>query len=136
MAKTGTYKINISGGKEGPGKGLTKAVTVDAKNFNLIGFKIRQEFDGGLIGYPGFRLKITGGSNSAGTPMRFDVEGPVKKRILLSGGPCFRGGKKRGGLRVRKLVCGNEITDEITQINVVVVEYGKEKLFQPAEEES
>jgi small subunit ribosomal protein S6e len=123
-------KINISGGKEGPGKGLTKALTIEPKDFKLVGMKIGDEFDGKMFNMPGYMFRITGGSDFSGIPMRFDVHGPVKKRVLLSGGPCYHPNKKHKGTRIRKLVRGNEVTDDMTQINVVVTKYGKEKFFE------
>jgi|ADurb_Gel_01_Slu_FD_contig_21_2148823_length_460_multi_3_in_0_out_0_1 small subunit ribosomal protein S6e len=122
-------KINISGGKEGAGKGKTKALVLEPKEFKLVGMKIGQEFKGEIVGLPGYMFKITGGSDSAGTPMRFDVHGPVKKRVLLSGGPCYHPKKKHKGTRRRRLVRGNEVTDDMTQVNVIVTKYGKEKFF-------
>ena len=66
------------------------------------------------------QIKITGGSDKAGFPMRSDVLGGGKKRILISGGTGFNPSIK--GEKVRKLVRGTVITDEIYQINVSLVE--------------
>ncbi|MGA2875341.1 MAG: 30S ribosomal protein S6e [Nitrososphaerales archaeon] len=81
----------------------------------LLGLKIGDEVDGTLFGLQG-RVKITGGSDKAGFPMRADISGGVKKYVLMTKGIGFQkdagGGKKK-----RKLVRGNTITDEIYQIN-------------------
>jgi small subunit ribosomal protein S6e len=130
MSDESLYKLNVSGGKKGAGKGATKVIQLQ-KIDSLVGKKIGEEVDGGLIGFPGYILKITGGSDSSGIPMRFDVHGPVKKRILLMKGPCYK--VKRAGNKRRKVVRGNEITDDMKQINMVVVKYGRTKLFQEAE---
>jgi len=74
---------------------------------------------------PGVKLVIRGGSDRSGAPMRPDLPGPVKKSLLLSQGPGFRPKKK--GLRKRKLVRGNTITEDIVQINVVIKREGEEK---------
>ncbi|MHA1721390.1 MAG: S6e family ribosomal protein [Promethearchaeota archaeon] len=129
MSEELTHKINISAGKDAPEefRGQTKVIQLDPSKFPLTGKKIGETFNGGIIGLPGYELKITGGSDRGGIPMRKDVHGPVKKRILLSKGPCYK--PKRKGIKRRKIVLGNEITDGISQVNCVVIKYGKEKLF-------
>ncbi len=135
MADEGQFKINISTGKEAPDnlKGQTKVISLNEGKFPLVGKKIGETFNGALIGLPGYELKITGGSDRGGIPMRLDVHGPTKKRILLSKGPCYK--SKKQGEKRRKIVRGNEITDNMTQVNTVVIKYGKEKIFKPKAEE-
>jgi small subunit ribosomal protein S6e len=125
-------KINIAGGKEGAGKGLTKALVLEPTKFNIVGKKVGETFNGALIGLPGYELKITGGSDGAGIPIRKDVHGIVKKHVLLSKAPCFH--PTREGMKKRKTVRGNELTDDMVQVNCVVVKYGKEKFFSAPEE--
>ncbi|MHA1730149.1 MAG: S6e family ribosomal protein [Promethearchaeota archaeon] len=133
ISETNIYKLNIASGKNKISKGQTKVVQLE-KIDPIIGKKSGDIIDGGLVGLPGYELKITGGSDSSGIPMRFDVHGPVKKRILLSRGPCYHA--KRKGQKKRKIVRGSEITDDMKQINMVVVKMGKTKLFEKKEEES
>ncbi len=135
MADEGQYKINVSAGKDAPKefRGQTKVITLEDNKFNLVGKMIGETFNGALIGLPGYELKVTGGSDQGGIPIRKDVHGPVKKRVLLSKGPCYKPTKK--GEKRRKIVRGNEITDDMTQVNTVVVKYGKEKLFKAKSEE-
>ena len=45
--------------------------------------------------------------------------GGVKKRVLLSGPPGFH--PKEKGERRRKMIRGNTITEDIVQINTVIV---------------
>ena len=85
----------------------------------LLGLKLGEEFDGSLLGITG-RVKITGGSDKAGFPMRQDISGGVKKYVLMTEGVGFRQGAG-SGQKKRKLVRGNTITEEIYQINGVVV---------------
>ena len=85
----------------------------------FIGLKIGDRIDGSVVGLPGKTLIIRGGSDLAGFPMRPDLPGPVKKYLLLSSGPGFR--PRERGERRRKLVRGNTISEEIVQINTVVV---------------
>ncbi|MFX0180179.1 MAG: S6e family ribosomal protein [Candidatus Hodarchaeota archaeon] len=128
------YKLNISGGNTGPGKGLTKLIEIDEKKFRFEGMKIGDTIKGGLVGFPNYEFKITGGSDSSGFPMRRDVHGPVKKKILVSKrGTGYK--PKRKGQKRRKTVRGNEITFDMTLINLNVVKYGEAELFKAKKEE-
>jgi len=91
----------------------------DERTKSFIGLKIGDLIDGSVIGLKGVKLRITGGSDNSGFPMRPDIPGGVKKRVLLSGPPGFH--PKRKGERRRKTVRGNMITDDIVQINTVIV---------------
>ena len=128
------YKLNISGGNTGPGKGLSKLIEIDEKKSRLFeGKTIGESINGGLIGFPNYEFEITGGSDASGFPMRKDVHGPVKKRILVSkkgiGYKPIRKGEKR-----RKMVRGNEITFDMTLINLKVLKYGETELFKTIKE--
>jgi small subunit ribosomal protein S6e len=92
----------------------------------LIGLKIGNEFDASSLGLTGYKLRITGGSDKNGFPMKKDVEGPRRIKSLLSGGVGFK--PRRKGQRRRKTVRGNTISDDIVQINTVVVEKGKKTI--------
>jgi small subunit ribosomal protein S6e len=128
------YKLNISGGNTGPGKGLTKLVEIDEKKFRFEGMKIDDVINGGLIGFPNFEFKITGGSDASGFPMRKDVHGPVKKSILVaSRGVGYK--PKRKGQKKRKTVRGNEVTYDMILINLLVTKYGDSELFKAKEDE-
>ena len=126
------YKLNISGGNTGPGKGLSKLIEIDEKKMRFEGMKIGDIIKGGLIGFPNYEFQITGGSDASGFPMRKDVHGPVKKRILVKkksvGYKPIRKGQKK-----RKMVRGNEITFDMTLINLRVVKYGEAELFKSEE---
>jgi len=87
----------------------------EAKARTFIGLKIGDKVDASIIGLKG-ELVITGGSDSSGFPMRPDIHGGVKVKVLLSGPPGFKPRKK--GERRRKTVRGNTITPDIVQINV------------------
>ena len=122
------YKLNISSEK-----GLSKLIEIDEKKFRFDGMKIGETIKGGLIGFPNYEFKITGGSDASGFPMRKDVHGPVKKRILVSKkGIGYK--PKRKGEKKRKTVRGNEITFDMTLINLKVLKYGETELFKKAEE--
>ncbi|MDQ4049996.1 MAG: 30S ribosomal protein S6e [Thermoproteota archaeon] len=83
----------------------------------LLGTKIGGVVDSSIVGVGGGKLKITGGSDKSGTPMRADVHGGVKKYVLLSTGV-----GNRSEARVRKLVRGNMVTEEIYQLNTLLIE--------------
>jgi len=97
-----------------------------SKASGLIGKKIGDEFDGDLIGLPGYKIKITGGTDKDGFPMHPYVHGPVKKKVLLSGPPCFH--PKLKGQRKKKTVRGNVITTDIVQINCKIVKKGSKPI--------
>lgn len=127
------YKLNISGGNNGPGSGLSKLILIDEKKFRPFeGKRIGDIVKGGLIGFANYEFEITGGSDSSGFPMRKDVHGPVKKRILVSkraiGYKPPRKGEKR-----RKTVRGNEITSDMTLINLKILKYGESEIFKKTE---
>ncbi len=126
------YRLNISGGNTGLGKGLSKQIEIDEKKSRLFeGMKIGQSINGGLIGFPNYEFEITGGSDASGFPMRKDVHGPVKKRILVSKrGIGYK--PRRKGQKRRKMVRGNEITFDMTLINLKVLKYGETELFKIA----
>ena len=83
----------------------------------LLGSKIGAVLDASIIGIAGGKLKIMGGSDKSGTPMRSDVHGGVKKYVLLPTGV-----GNRSEARIRKLVRGNMVTEEIYQLNCMLVE--------------
>jgi small subunit ribosomal protein S6e len=115
------FKLIISQGKNSHQIEVEAAVSK-----TLIGLKIGNEFDASPLGLSGYKLLITGGSDKNGFPMKKDVEGPRRIKSLLSGGVGFK--PRRKGQRRRKTVRGNTISDDIVQINTVVVEKGKKNI--------
>jgi small subunit ribosomal protein S6e len=110
-----TFKL-VVGDKKG------KVVSYEVKDDKakpLLGLRIGDVFDATLIGLPG-KIKITGGSDRSGIPMRPDVHGAVKKYVLLTKGTGRRNVRK--GERKRKLVRGNVISEDIYQINAVLID--------------
>ncbi len=86
----------------------------------ILGSKIGDIFDSSIAGITGGKIQVTGGSDKSGTPMRSDVHGGVKKYVLLSKGVGMRDSKK--GNRIRKLIRGNLITEEIYQLNCKLID--------------
>ncbi|MCD6403194.1 MAG: 30S ribosomal protein S6e [Candidatus Aenigmarchaeota archaeon] len=97
-----------------------------SKAIGIVGKKIGDEFDGDIIGLPGYKIMITGGTDKDGFPMHPHVHGTVKKKILLSGPPGFH--PKLKGQRKKKTVRGNIISTEIVQINCKIVKKGSKPI--------
>jgi small subunit ribosomal protein S6e len=94
----------------------------------IAGKKIGDEIDGNLIGAAGYVLKLTGGSDGSGFPMRVEVHGAAKKQILISDGVGFKA--SRGGERKRRYIRGNTYSSEIVQVNASVKTAGAAPLDQ------
>ena len=110
-----SFKVVVADPKTG------KSQSVELKDQQaqpLLGLKIGEELDGTMLGLTG-KIKISGGSDKAGFPMRSDVMGGVKKYVLMTEGTGFRT-NAGGGQKKRKLVRGNTITDEIYQVNAIL----------------
>ncbi|MBI4017182.1 MAG: 30S ribosomal protein S6e [Candidatus Aenigmarchaeota archaeon] len=101
---------------------------------NLWAKKIGDNIDGTILGLSGYEFSITGGSDDCGFPMRKDVAGPNRRRILAVKGIGLK--QKAPGIRVRKTVAGNTIHPKIHQVNLKVLKEGAEKLEPPKKEEA
>ncbi|MFL6381943.1 MAG: S6e family ribosomal protein [Nitrososphaeraceae archaeon] len=110
------FKLVISDSK---GKSISQELK-DRSAQPLLGSKIGDIIDSSVIGITGGKIKVTGGSDKSGTPMRPDVHGGVKKYVLLANGIGIK--NIGGGHRIRKLVRGNMITEEIYQLNCTLVD--------------
>ncbi|MEM4156609.1 MAG: 30S ribosomal protein S6e [Archaeoglobaceae archaeon] len=108
-----------------PKTGKAYQKTVSGANANrLIGKQIGETISGTIFDLPpDYELEITGGSDKDGFPMRPDIPGAGRKRILLSGGIGFK--PKEPGLRKRKIVRGRVISKDVLQINLKIVKHGK-----------
>jgi len=109
--------------------GKAHKVNVTGHHANsLVGKNIGEIVDGIFVGLPGYKLKITGGSDRNGTPMRKDLPGNKRRRILLSDGLGFH--EVYPGERRRKALRGATISSEIVQINMAVAEYGPKPIAE------
>jgi small subunit ribosomal protein S6e len=107
----------------GTKNGKTYQVEVPSeKETFLVGKRVGDELDAGFLGLAGWTLKLTGGSDKSGFPMRHDVHGQRKEKILLSGGPGYRPDRK--GKREKKTVRGDTYNQEIVQVNAVATAEG------------
>lgn len=104
------FKLTVSDSK---GRSLTKELKEGDAN-PLLGLQIGNEVAASIVGLDG-KMKITGGGDKSGVPMRADIHGGTRKYVLLSKGIGLQDVEK--GQRIRKLVRGNIISEEIYQIN-------------------
>ena len=110
MEYLANFKLTVSDVK---GKSVTKELK-DSDANPLLGLQLGNETDAAIVGLNG-KLKLTGGSDKSGVPMRNDVHGATRKYVLLSKGVGLQDAET--GQRVRKLMRGNIISEEIYQIN-------------------
>jgi len=132
MAK---FKIVLSD----PATGQSQIVELEGpRAVPLVGRRLGETIDGAALGFGGYKVKITGGSDKDGFPMRPDIHGGVKTRVVLAQGVGFHPTSK--GQRRRKTVRGSVITEEAVQINMKIVEKPKrtekEKQQRKAEPEA
>jgi len=116
------FKISISDPKTR--KAYQKEV--DEAASGLVGKKISEKIQGDIIGLAGYEIEVTGGSDKDGFPMRKDIEGVGRKRVLVSEGPGFKPTMK--GERQRKSIRGNTVSAQISQINVKVTKSGEKTI--------
>jgi small subunit ribosomal protein S6e len=113
----------------------------------FLGLKLKDKVKGEIIDLTGYEFEITGGSDYCGFPMRYDVIGIARKRIVDVKGVGFDNKlrrpnpKKKGwrtnikGMRQKKTVAGNTVHEKIAQINLKVIKKGKEDIFASAPKE-
>ena len=106
----------------------------DAQLRPFVGTRIGQIIEGSLAGMQGYKLKFTGGTDKDGVPMRPDVHGSARARIVLSGGVGYKPTDK--GMNKRKVVRGNTISAETAFLNFAVVEAPKAKKAPKPEPEA
>ena len=104
------FKLTISDIK---GKSVSKELK-DSDANPLLGLQLGNETDASIVGLSG-KLKLTGGSDKSGVPMRNDVHGSARKKVLLSKGVGLQDAET--GQRKRKLMRGNTVSEEIYQVN-------------------
>lgn len=126
------FKINLS-----TKNGKTYRLETEALGLNhkQLGDKIKgEELSHDFAGY---ELEITGASDLSGFTSMKNIQGFGLKKVLLTYGKAMhkrpKGLKKKprkpqGGLRLRKTVRGNIITDAMSQINIKVLKEGHKKL--------
>ena len=118
-----------------PKTGKSHARTLGGHLANsLLGKKIGDEVDGLFVQLPGYKLKITGGSDKDGFPMRADLTGPRRRGVLVSGGVGFH--PVRGGMRKRKSLRGGSLSPDILQVNLKITTRGPKSIEDAWQEKS
>jgi len=117
------FKIVVNDTKNGK----SHNILVSGHHANsLIGKKIHDEVDGIFVSLPGYKLKITGGTDKNGFPMRNDLPGTTRRRLLLSESLGFK--PKESGIRRKKSVRGNAINQDVVQINMKVIKHSSKPI--------
>jgi len=127
------FVLTINNPKDG--KSYKKEIS-GAEADSLLNKKVGESIKGDLIGFKKYELKITGGSDNNGFPIRKDIPAGPRKRPLIVSGIGAR--LKSKGVKQKKTVCGNIINEEIKQINLKVEKEGTKKLeeiFNTSKEE-
>lgn len=113
------FRVVVSDPKSG------KAYQVELKDpgaSKFLGKRIGDKIEGDVLGMPGYSVQVTGGSDREGFPMRSDLPGTKRRKILLSSGAGYHPTAK--GRKRRMSIHGKEIAPDIGQINVKIVEAG------------
>lgn len=113
------FKINVSHNG--------KTHKLETENEVLIGKKIGETIEGNEIdkNLKNYDLEITGTSDIAGIPGIAGLEGLNYHRKLLTYGKGMR--DRRSGIRLRKTLRGEEISNKTVQINTKVIKEGDKK---------
>ena len=127
------FKVNISE------KG--KSWKVESTSETIVGKKLGDIIEGSEVSenLAGYSLKITGATDSSGFPHKSDIQGPEMKRVMFTYGwgmhkrPRKAGKKPRqniDGLRLRKTVRGQQISEKTIQLNCIVSKHGSKHLAE------
>ncbi len=116
-----------------------KTYHIDIENEDLIGKKIGDKVLGEELKkeLEGAEFLITGASDSAGFPLYSEVEGSNLKKVLLTKGFNLKKRHKKKktsnpklpkGIRMRRTVRGNTISQDTVQINLKMIKEGPKSL--------
>jgi len=128
------FKVNIAT-KNG------KTFKMESETETLNGKKLGDKINGKDVSpdLEGYEFEITGASDKSGFTAMKDLEGTGLNRVLLTYGKAMKKrprkeGKKKQlckkpkGLRLRRTVRGNTISDATSQINLKILKDGTKKL--------
>lgn len=111
-------KVNVSD------KGKTLKLELD---LDLSGKKLGDKIQGEEItpDLAGYELEITGASDSSGFPYSKTIEGQGKKKLLLKKGKFMQDFTE--GIRRKRTVRGNTLSQATAQLNLKVLKHGNKK---------
>ena len=116
--------VDISLNIAHPEENKSMSTSLDTEQSEALhGKMLNETFSGDLVGFDGYTFRIRGGSDRAGFPMRRDVPGIGRHKVLI-----------KSGTGIRRTVAGNTVYEETAQLNVVVEEAGSESLFEEPDE--
>ncbi|KAK2964237.1 putative 40S ribosomal protein S6 [Blattamonas nauphoetae] len=104
-------------------------VNDDHKTNHFMEKHMGQEVDGSCLGeeFKGYVLKISGGNDKQGFPMKQGILQSHRVRVMLKKGQkCFR--ERRSGERKRKSVRGCIVANDICVLNLVIVKKGPSEI--------
>lgn len=113
-------KLVISDTKSG------KAYNKKTEEAVFLNRKVGEQVDLGSVGLPGFKARITGGSDKQGFPMKPTLQGQGRKKILVRKGIGVR--SKAKGRLVRKSMRGNTVGTDIVQLNLAITKQGEKPI--------
>jgi small subunit ribosomal protein S6e len=105
----------------------------------IIDKKIGDEIEGSVISdvFDGYKFKITGGFDKDGFAMKNGILAQGKKKVLLTKGCSlfrYRKGYHRSGIRVRRLVRGCIISNDIKNVHLKIIKKGAKPIAGLTEE--
>ena len=111
----------------------------EEKLAQIIDKKIGDEIDGSIISdvFDGYKFKITGGFDKDGFAMKNGILSQAKKKVLLTKGCSlfrFRKGYHRSGIRIRRLVRGCIISNDIKNLHLKIIKKGAKPIEGLTEE--
>eukprot|EP00525_Craspedostauros_australis_P013345 CAMPEP_0198114460 /NCGR_PEP_ID=MMETSP1442-20131203/5837_1 /TAXON_ID= /ORGANISM="Craspedostauros australis, Strain CCMP3328" /LENGTH=244 /DNA_ID=CAMNT_0043771773 /DNA_START=49 /DNA_END=783 /DNA_ORIENTATION=+ len=120
-------KINIAC----PSTGMQKIIEIDDEKRlqNLYDRRMAQEVDGAVLGdeFEGYVLRVSGGNDKQGFPMRQGVLTNTRVSLLCKKGhKAYR--QRRNGERKRKAVRGSIVGHDIAVLNLVVTQIGDKEI--------
>jgi len=122
-------KLNIAS----PNNGTQKSYEIEDEK-TLAGLNDRrlgQEFDAGFLGeqFKGYILRITGGQDKQGFPMKQGVMASARVKLLLTPGTVgFQAWRAKKGERRRKSIRGCIIATDIALLNLIIISKGQAEL--------
>lgn len=110
---------------------MQKVIDIDDEKRlqNLYERRMAQEIDGGVLGeeFEGYILRVSGGNDKQGFPMRQGVLTNTRVRLLCKKGhKAYR--QRRAGERKRKSVRGCIVGQDIAVLNLVVTQIGEKTI--------
>jgi small subunit ribosomal protein S6e len=115
------FKLVVSDGATSYAK-----TVAEPQSAGFLGKRIGESVGGDLLGLSGYTLKITGGTDRSGFPLRGDLPGSRQVRLFVGDG--FGFSAPRRGMRRRRTYRGGSVSEDTVQINLVVEQKGSKPL--------